>query len=211
MRRLALAAALILAGCGEGGAKNEAAPAERVAAGAPAPAPAAKAEAPAPAAADVLTAEGFGPLRIGMSRAEVVKALGEDSDPDAVGGPNPQSCDEFRPARAPDGMLVMIEQGRLTGISLVGESKVATDRGVRLGAEAAAVRAAYGERLRAEPHKYVEAPAEYLTAWTKEAPADGQYTDAPGARGIRYEIGREGKVESIHAGGPSLQYVEGCA
>ncbi|MGA9582431.1 MAG: hypothetical protein WBR13_10740 [Allosphingosinicella sp.] len=208
MRRFALAAALLLAGCGaggSGGAENEAAPVEPVAA-AEAPAPAA--EAPA---ADVLTAEGFGPLRIGMSRAEVVKALGEDSDPDAVGGPDPESCDEFRPARAPEDMLVMIERGRLTGIALVGGSKVATDRGLRLGAGAAAVRAAYGEALRAEPHKYVEAPAEYMTFWTKEAPAKGQYADAAGARGIRYEIGRDGKVESIHAGGPSLQYVEGCA
>ncbi len=206
MRRFALAAALLLAGCGTGGAENEAAPADR-AAEAKAPAPVRE----APATADVLTAEGFGPLRIGMSRAEVVKALGEDSDPAAVGGPDPETCDEFRPARAPEDMLVMIERGGLTSIALVGGSKVATDRGLRLGAEAAAVRAAYGEALRAEPHKYEEAPAEYLTAWTKEAPRGEDYSSNPAARGIRYEIGRSGKVRAIHAGGPSIQYVEGCA
>ena len=127
MRAFSWAAALLLAGCGgagTGGQGNEAAPAGNQAAVASAPKP----EAPAPAAA-VLTAEGFGPLRIGMSRAEVVKALGEDSDPEAVGGPDPENCDMFRPLRAPDGMLVMIEEGRLTSISLIDDSKVETDRG----------------------------------------------------------------------------------
>jgi hypothetical protein len=31
------------------------------------------------------------------------------------------------------------------------------------------------------------------------------------ARGIVYEIDGAGKVGAIHAGGPSIQYVEGCA
>jgi hypothetical protein len=209
MRAFSWAAALLLAGCGgagTGGQGNEAAPAGNQAAVASAPKP----EAPAPAAA-VLTAEGFGPLRIGMSRAEVVKALGEDSDPEAVGGPDPENCDMFRPLRAPDGMLVMIEEGRLTSISLIDDSKVETDRGHGLGAAAAAVRAAYGKALQAGPHKYEEAPAEYLTVWAKDGPRGDEYETAPTARGIRYEIGGKGVVQAIHAGGPSLQYVEGCA
>jgi hypothetical protein len=127
-RTFAVIAALLLAGCGGAGTgkqADEAAPAGN--------AGAARADAPAAEPA-VLTAEGFGPLRIGMSRAEVVKALGEDSDPEGVGGPDPESCDMFRPLRAPEGMLVMIEEGRLTSISLIEGSKVATDRGLRLGA-----------------------------------------------------------------------------
>lgn len=212
MKAIAWAAALALASCGgsgSGGRENEAAPADRAAAQAPASAP--KAEAPRPAAAAVLTAEGFGPLRIGMSRAEVVKALGEDSDPEAVGGPDPESCDQFRPERAPQGMLVMIEEGRLTSLSLIDGSGVRTDRGLGLGASAAEVRAAYGKGLQAGPHKYEEAPAEYLTAWAKDGPRGEEYQTAPTARGIRYEVGAKGKVQAIHAGGPSIQYVEGCA
>ncbi len=215
MRIFALAAALLLAGCGgaeSGGRDNEAAPAGRAAAEeAPPPAPKADARAPAAAAAAVLTAEGFGPLRIGMSRAEAVKAMGEDSNPEAVGGPDPQSCDEFRPARAPEGMMVMIERGRLTRISLLEGSKVETDRGLGVGATAAAVRAAYGAALRAGPHKYEVAPAEYLTIWTKDGPRGEEYVQTPAARGISYEIGGKGVVKAIHAGGPSIQYVEGCA
>ena len=50
----------------------------------------------------LLTAEGWDGLRIGMTRAEVVAAAGEDANPEAVGGPEPEMCDEFRPADAPE-------------------------------------------------------------------------------------------------------------
>jgi hypothetical protein len=146
-----------------------------------------------------------------MSRAEAVKALGEDSDPRAVGGPDPESCDEFRPGRAPEGVLVMIEAGRLSRISLVEGSKTATDRGLRVGDSASAVRSAYGPALRSEPHKYEEAPAAYLTVWTKAGPRDERSPAEPSARGIRFEVGADGRVRSISAGGPSIEYVEGCA
>src|SRR5690606_23850948 len=76
--------------------------------------------------ATYLTAEGWGPLRVGMTRAEVVAALGEDANPNAVGGPEPEQCDEFRPARAPAGMIVMLVQGRLARITLVRDSPVKT-------------------------------------------------------------------------------------
>lgn len=208
------ALAMLLAGCGGSGGTSERnedpAPSEKVSANAAAAKAASTPPRPLPAAA-VLTAEGFGPLRIGMSRAEVVKALGEDSDPEAVGGPDPESCDMFRPERAPEGMLVMIEEGRLTSLALIDGSKVRTDRGLSLGATAAQVGAAYGKALRASPHKYEEAPARYLTAWAKDAPRDERSRVAPTARGIRYEIGAKGTVQSISAGGPSIEYVEGCA
>jgi hypothetical protein len=216
VRNFGFAAALLLAGCGGaggGGRENEAAsvdpaPGNKAAEAPPGPS-APGARTPAPEA--VLTAEGFGPLRIGMSRAEVVKALGEDSDPEAEGGPDPESCDQFRPERAPDGMLVMIEAGRLTSLSLIDESKVRTDRGLALGATGAEVRAAYVKALHVSPHKYEEAPAEYLTIWAKNGPRGDSYQTPATARGIRYEVGGKGKVQSIHAGGPSIQYVEGCA
>jgi hypothetical protein len=200
--------ALLLAGCGGAGSgDNQAAPADT----AVAPVSPERPAKAAPAAGPVLTAEGFGPLRIGMTRAEVVKALGEDDDPEAVGGPDPASCDEFRPARAPRDMLVMIEEGRLTRISLIDGAKVKTDRGLGLGATAAAVRAVYGSAVQAEPHKYEEAPAEYLSVWAKDPPKDERSPAPATARGIVYEVGSEGVVQSISAGGPSILYVEGCA
>ncbi|HET9460027.1 MAG TPA: hypothetical protein VFO51_08620 [Sphingomicrobium sp.] len=158
----------------------------------------------------LLTAEGWGPLRIGMTVAQVIAALGPDSDPEAVGGPDPEYCDQFRPERAPDGMLVMIEEGILSRISLLDDSKVKTDRGLGIGIPAAAVRAAYGTELQETPHKYEGPPAAYLTVWTKGGgPADRAVP--PHSRGIQYVVDSSGRVGSIHAGGPSILYVEGCA
>jgi hypothetical protein len=138
-----------------------------------------------------------------MTRAEVVAAAGEDAHPEAVGGPDPETCDEFRPERAPEGMIVMVERGRLTRISLGAGSEVRTDRGFGVGATAAAVRDAYGDRAVASPHQYQPAPAEYVTVWETAPPG-------PNARGIVYEIGADGRVARVHAGGASIQYVEGC-
>ena len=173
--------------------------------------PATNAAEPAPApkaSALVLTTEGYGPLRIGMSLADVVTTYGPDSDPDVVGGPEPELCDQFRPARAPEGLLVLVEEGRLSRITAMSGSDVETDNGLRVGATAE-VRAAYGALVNAEPHEYQDPPAEYLTIWTRGGASGGEAAP-PDSRGIRYEVGDNGKVAFIHAGGPSIQYVEGC-
>ncbi len=174
---------------------------------APTPEPAPPVE--APPAADALTAQGFGPLRIGMTRAEVETAQGADSNPDAVGGPDPESCDIFHPARAPQGMMVMVEEGVLTSIWLRSGSALKTDRGFGVGDTATAIKAAYGPLAYVSPHKYAAAPAEYITTWSVGGAAG--YVQNPAARGIAYHIGTEGRAEHVAAGGPSIQYVEGCA
>lgn len=191
-----IAAALALAACaGEPAADRQAMSA------ATAQTPLIKAD-PGPAA---LTAQGWGPLCIGMTLAEVERALGKDANPEAAGGAEPEQCDQFRPARAPAGLIVMIQQGRLTRLSLVDGSPLRTDRGLGPRSTAAAVRRVYGPAISADSHKYVDAPAEYLTWWA------GGKSEGPAARGIRYEIGADGHVSSVHAGDPSILYVEGCA
>jgi hypothetical protein len=54
--------------------------------------------------------------------------------------------------------------------------------------------------LREEPHEYVETPAKYLTAPNA----------AGGDPALRFEFGREGKVNHVGLM-PVLAYVEGCA
>jgi hypothetical protein len=162
--------------------------------------------------ANALTAGGFGPLRIGMTRAEVATALGEDSDPAAVGGVEPESCDQWRPLRAPEGLLVMIQDGVLTRVSIASPSTLKTDRGFGVGDTAAAIKAAYAPLAVSSPHKYSPAPAEDIFVWTTGGPASAAaYVEDPAARGIRYEIDGEGGVQIIHAGGPAIQLVEGCS
>ena len=138
-----------------------------------------------------------------MTRQEVVAALGDDANPGAVRGADPEQCDEFRPERAPEGMLLMLEQGRLTRISLRTPARVETEGGLAVGDSATEVTGHFGERAMVTPHKYEAAPARYLTVWTVAPPA-------PDAKGIVYEVGGEGRVARIHAGGSSVQYVEGC-
>jgi len=155
----------------------------------------------APQPTQMLTPEGWGPVRIGMTRAEVRAVLGP--------GPELPECTEYEPSRAPVGLLVMIEEGRLTRVSLVTGAQIRTDRGLALGDTAAAVTAAYGAAAEASPHKYAPAPAGYITTWSKGATAS-EYVEDPAARGMRYEIDSAGRVVAIRAGGPSIQYVEGC-
>ena len=178
----------------------------------PEPAPAAPAESAPPATSattNAVTAEGWGPLRIGMTRAEVETALGADANPGAVGGPDPASCDTFHPERAPEGLMVMVENGVLTSLWLNRGATLKTDRGFGVGDQAAAIKAAYGGAATASPHKYSEAPAEYITAWSSGGGTG--YIQNPAARGISYHVGNDGRVEHVAAGGPSIQYVEGCA
>lgn len=165
-------------------------------------------EQPADNASQQLTAQGWGPLTIGMSLDEVTQAAGADANPDAIGGPEPEVCDLFHPANTPEGVLVMIEDGVLTRISLINDAAISTDAGLTLGASSDDVRAAYIE-VEVTPHKYQEAPAAYIDAWSNVEGGD-QAIDNPDARGVRYVIGSDGFVETIHAGGPSIRYVEGC-
>lgn len=196
---LGSAAVLVLAGCGAPPPEPADAPAEPAG-------PASPVEPGAPVSAAMkLTAQGYGPLRIGMTVAEIEAAMGADADPEAVGGPDPASCDMFRPARAPEGLLVMIENGVLTSVWVSRNASVETDRALNVGDPAAEVKRVYGAAAVVEPHKYQPAPAEYITVWTTP---DRQ---GPNARGLTYEIGADGRVESIAGGGPSILYVEGCA
>lgn len=151
---------------------------------------------------DLITADGWGPLRIGMTRAEIVAAAGEDANPEAIGGPEPEHCDQFRPNSAPAGLLVMVEEGILTRISVSRNSDIATPEGISVGDPAASVLEAYEYRATVAPHKYWQSPAKYIDVWS--------VTSSGGRRGIRYEINPEDEVAHIHVGGPSIEYVEGC-
>ena len=203
MKRIALLAALAFAACSP--AANE--PAATVP---PPTEPMPSAEAPAPAVTlDVLTADGIGPVKIGMTKDEVVAAVGDTRNPDAAQIPG--DCIEFQPSRAPDGVWVMFESGKLTRITLSDLSTVKTDKGFGLGDTPDAVKTAYGAEAKSTPHKYQDKPAEYIT-WWQGGPRAEPYVQDEAARGIVYEIDGTGKVgATVHAGGPSIQLVEGCS
>jgi hypothetical protein len=185
--RILLAAAAVLALSACKPAVTEAPP--------PASAPPA-AKPPAPAGKVIpLTSEGFGALKIGMTEAEASTAIGGFKDGEASA-----ECHERAVMDASLGLVVMFEEGRISRISAGEGSHVQTDHALAVGATEAAVRAAYPDGLIQEPHKYLMPPAKRLTHWDK----------AP-VRGVLYEIGEKQTVIGISAGGPSIQYVEGCS
>lgn len=146
-----------------------------------------------------LTPAGWGPVRIGMNRAQVEKTLKVGLEGDAFD--NEGTCVEFYSEQQPlAGLYFMFLDGKLSRISVGSPSKVTTPRGMGIGASAEEIRKAYGPGLMAEPHHYEGEPAEYLTYWLK-----------PDKSGVRFETDANRHVQTIHAGNDSIQYIEGCA
>ncbi|WP_324750729.1 hypothetical protein SH591_04650 [Sphingomonas sp. LY54] len=148
---------------------------------------------PGAVAANVLTLDGLGPLRIG----EPVPANSSWAERGA------QISDACRTVSSPDfpGTYAIVEGGKVRRVTVGERSDVKLVEGIGVGATEAEVRAAFAG-FRAEPHAYSESPAKYLTA--PNAPS--------GDPALRFEIGQDGKVALIHVGTmPVLGYVEGCA
>ena len=174
-----------------------------------APESVASAVAPDATSSPVLTPQGYGPLKIGMTQAEVDAAVGPP--PVNAAEAEPSECRQYHPPRAPEGLLVMTEKGVLTRLTAIKGSSVKTTDGAGVGDDGEALKARYGASARFSPHKYVEAPAGYLTTWPGAGHLLGTYVADTSARGLVFEIGQDGKVAFIHAGGPSIQYVGGCS
>jgi len=169
-----------------------------------APAAATAPASPAPVDPDLLTPDGIGVIRIGQSVGEVQALAGMSDTPIA----DPSGCNIFHPSRAPAGVVVMAELGHVTRVTLHEGAAAKTDKGFGVGSEASAIKAAYGGGVIVQPAKYDPAPAQDLYVWARGGSTS--YVADPEARGVRYEVGSDGKVKAVHAGGPSIQLAESC-
>ncbi|WP_446653030.1 hypothetical protein [Blastomonas sp.] len=140
--------------------------------------------------AKTLTLEGYGGLKIG----EPVPA---GSDWAARGAQVSDACLTITSPGWP-GAYAIVEENRVRRITVDDESSARLIEGIGPGSTEAQVRAAF-PTFRASPHKYVDAPAKYLTQPGSDAR-------------LRFEIDADGKVSFVHIGMmPTLEYVEGCA
>lgn len=142
-----------------------------------------------------VTPDGYGDIRIGMDETAALAAGLKAADSDLVGSAECHLLVSDRP-----GFWAMIEDGKVSRITLDEGSRIKTDKGLGVGSTEAEVKAAYGEAVEVSPHKYNPPPASYLTIWTD-----------PGRRGVRYVTDGAGNVTAVHAGSASIQYVEGCS
>lgn len=165
-------------------------------------------ETASPANTNVLTSAGYGALRIGMSQQDIDRAYGPIPD---TSHQVSDECLYYHPPQAPEGLLVMVQDGQLTRITLRQPADIKTDKGFGVGDDPAAIRAAYGDQGRWGLHAYESAPAGYFIVWSDKVRNSDDYVEDPAARGVVYEVGGEGRVKLVHAGGPSIQLVEGCA
>lgn len=146
-------------------------------------------------ARSVVSTEGFGPVRIGMSVQELAAHLAADTDTAGLA-----ECDYVRIAGAPDSTGFMIVDGRLARIDVRGGA-TATAEGARVGDPERRIEELYPV-LRRQPHKYT-AGSFYLIAFPEAAPDTlHRYVfETDGERVTRYRAG-------VY---PPVEYVEGCS
>ena len=145
------------------------------------------------------TDRGAGPLRIGMTVADLETALGGRLAEASTSG----ECRFFHPTQAPAGLYLMLVAGQLARID-VNAPTVPTAAGARVGDDEARLEALYRDRLAATPHKYVVG-GRYLTVGP--VPPDDRH---PGYRIVFETDGR--RVTSYRVGRrPEVEWVERCS
>ncbi|MFT3808388.1 MAG: hypothetical protein QM698_00565 [Micropepsaceae bacterium] len=154
----------------------------------------------------------LGPVKVGMTVDEAVKALGSGWSYRGMMDDGDMTCGHIsREGLWPDGSpYFMAQDGVVTRIEFSNAS-ILTEKGIHVGSTEAEVKAAYGRQVQAEPHQYQAAPAQYLTVWFQNAPKEGDYAEDRKARGIKFETNEQRIVIGIYAGDTSIMYVEGCA
>ena len=146
-----------------------------------------------PAPGRTLALEGLGDLRIGAAvpRGSSWAERGAQID----GGCRTVSSPAF------PGAYAIVTEGKVRRITVGQRSDVKLVEGIGIGSTERDVKKWFAG-FRAEPHKYEDKPAKYLTAPNA----------ASGDPALRFEIGQDGKVSLMHVGTmPVLGYVEGCA
>ena len=151
------------------------------------------AAAPAP---EVMTLNGLGPLRIGLSEAQLRsrhRAAPEETAPD------PEVDCAYWSSPLYPGVAMMVSGGKLVRIETE-DKRYRTPGGARVGLAESDLRARYGARMRVEEHPYMGPEGKYLIVRARGEPL-GMIVETWG-----------GQARSIRVGTwRSVQLIEGCS
>lgn len=139
--------------------------------------------------------DGVGPLRVGMTAAQVRAAAGLP----AGGADTDSACHYLALPNLPKRLGVMLESGLVTRID-VRDTSVATAEGIRVLSPQDSALAAYAGRVQVQPHKYSRGWS-YLVVMP---PGDSLHRIVFEGDGNRVTMYRVGRV-------PAVEYVEGCS
>jgi hypothetical protein len=150
---------------------------------------------------DLARLDGYGPLRFGMTTAEMREAWGPTLNGTPPDG-DPGACHYLNVvgAGATPYLAFMVEGGRFVRYDVSNDALLAPGGG-RRGMTEAALQALYGGALQAAPHEYVEG-GKYL-AFDTSGVAPSRLVFETDARGVATEW-RVGLS-------PQADYVEGCS
>lgn len=139
---------------------------------------------------------GLGPVRIGMTAAELSAALHQPIEP--PGDADEAVCRYVDDAKK-SGVGYMLVRGVVARIGVDSPSRITTVSGIAVGDSIDRVRARYGAALEEKPHAYSWPPDLYLTYWS----SDRRFA-------VRFETG-DGRVTRYYVGRtPEVEYIEGC-
>ena len=154
--------------------------------------------------AQILSVEGLGPVRIGMTIEQAERALEAPLRPRERSASPACWITGRADGREPD-IAYMVVHGHIRRIDLLSgrlaASAVRSEQGIGIGATEEAALRAYGSRLIVAPHKYTGADGGHYLVLIM-----------PGGRsGMIFET-FNGQVTQVRAGfRPELDYVEGCS
>lgn len=140
---------------------------------------------------------GVGPVRAGMTIAQLSAAAGETLRPKYEFN---ETCDYVTPKFLPKGVTIMILEDSVGRVD-VNEKGVLTKEGAGVGDSESRVLQLYGARARVEPHHYTGPEGHYVIV---QQPGDTLHRiifETDGARVLEYRVGRR----------PAVDYVEGCS
>ena len=148
-----------------------------------------------------VTPNGLGPVRVGMTSAEVRSALGDAWQERTGAAPGPGAAAECRHVNIGGlsaTVRAMLVSDRIVRVE-VDTGDVATDRGARIGDSEARIDSLYRGQVRVGPHEYTD--GRYLVVIP---PADT-------LRRIVFET--DGRIVTRYRAGkiPEAEWVEGCS